>query len=250
MINYKLVKPLRMWCYKILPLVYEESLSYYEFLCKVVKKLNEIIEDVNQIPLYIDEVIDEKLSEDEIKRILREYVLGIEDAISSNNEYDNTNASVAYSKGQLVWWKDELYKVIVDIPVGTTLIAGTNLQLVTFEELFNMLVDNIKHSITANEETGNTNASQDWAMGDFIWFGDVLYQTTKDIAQGVTFIFNGANRNVKTITLEEQMEIIYYPRDKKISFHGKISDYSEIVTAGDYHIYNPRVEAIEIRKVE
>ena len=250
MINYKLVKPLRMWCYKILPLVYEESLSYYETLCKVVKKLNEIIEDVNQIPLYIDEVIDEKLSEEEIKRILREYVIGIEGTISSNNELDNTNASVAYSKGQLVWWKDKLYKVMVDIPAGTTLIDGTNLVLVTFEELFNQLVDNIKHSITANDETGNTNASQDWTMGDFIWFGDVLYQTTKDIAQGVAFIFTGNNKNVNTITIEKQIEMIYYPNDKKLSIHAKISDYSEIVATGDYHIYHPRVEAIEIRKVD
>lgn len=250
MINYKLVKPLRMWCYKILPLVYEESLSYYEVLCKVVKKLNEIIEDVNQVPLYIDEVIDEKLSDDEIKRILREYIIGIEGAISSNNEYDNTNASTSYSKGQLVWWNDNLYKVLVDIPAGTTLIAGTNLQLVTFEDLFNMLVDNIKHSISSNEETGNTNASQDWTMGDFIWFGDVLYQTTKDIAQGTAFIFSGANKNVNAITIEKQIEVIYYPNDQKLSIHGKISDYSQIVTVGDYHVYEPRREAIKIMKVD
>ena len=34
----------KFWCYKVLPLVYDDSLSYYELLCKVVSKLNELIE--------------------------------------------------------------------------------------------------------------------------------------------------------------------------------------------------------------
>jgi predicted sugar kinase len=39
------ITPVKFWCYKILPLVYDDSLSYYEVLCKVVKKLNEVIEN-------------------------------------------------------------------------------------------------------------------------------------------------------------------------------------------------------------
>lgn len=34
----------KMWCYKVLPLVYDESLSYYEILCKVVKYINNLID--------------------------------------------------------------------------------------------------------------------------------------------------------------------------------------------------------------
>lgn len=34
-------------CNPILPLVYDESLSYYEMVCKMVAKMNEIIEAVN-----------------------------------------------------------------------------------------------------------------------------------------------------------------------------------------------------------
>lgn len=36
-------KAFKWWAHKILPLVYDDSLSYYEFLCKVMDKLNEII---------------------------------------------------------------------------------------------------------------------------------------------------------------------------------------------------------------
>lgn len=35
----------RFWCQKVLPLVYDDSLSYYEVLCKVVDYLNKLIAD-------------------------------------------------------------------------------------------------------------------------------------------------------------------------------------------------------------
>ena len=34
----------RFWCQKVLPLVYDNSLSYYEVLCKVVDYINKLIE--------------------------------------------------------------------------------------------------------------------------------------------------------------------------------------------------------------
>ena len=45
--NYKDLQPFRFWCQKVLPLVYDDSLSYYELLCKVVDYLNKTMEDVN-----------------------------------------------------------------------------------------------------------------------------------------------------------------------------------------------------------
>lgn len=41
--------PFRFWCQKVLPLVYDDSLSYYELLCKVVGKLNELAENQNNL---------------------------------------------------------------------------------------------------------------------------------------------------------------------------------------------------------
>ena len=56
-------KRLRFWCYKVLPLAYDNSLSYYEVLCKVVSKLNEVIEaqdknsdTINEIQEAIDKL--------------------------------------------------------------------------------------------------------------------------------------------------------------------------------------------------
>lgn len=42
------LKPFRFWCQKIMPLVYEDSLSYYELLCKVVWYINKILEDLKE----------------------------------------------------------------------------------------------------------------------------------------------------------------------------------------------------------
>lgn len=48
--------PFRFWCQKVLPLVYDDSLSYYELLCKVVCKLNELAENQNNLSDEIKEV--------------------------------------------------------------------------------------------------------------------------------------------------------------------------------------------------
>lgn len=62
------LKRFKFWCQKVLPLVYDDSLSYYEVLCKVVKYLNEMLdamtgfvdeaeairEEIRQIQEWID----------------------------------------------------------------------------------------------------------------------------------------------------------------------------------------------------
>lgn len=40
------LKHFRFWCQKVLPLVYDDSISYYEVLCKVVDYLNHMVDDV------------------------------------------------------------------------------------------------------------------------------------------------------------------------------------------------------------
>ncbi len=48
--------PFRFWCQKVLPLVYDDSLSYYELLCKVVCKLNELAGNQNNLSDEIKQV--------------------------------------------------------------------------------------------------------------------------------------------------------------------------------------------------
>lgn len=49
----------RFWCFRVLPLVYDDSLSYYEILCKMVTYINNLIET-------------DKLQNDEIDKLKKE----------------------------------------------------------------------------------------------------------------------------------------------------------------------------------
>lgn len=61
------IEKLRFWCFKVLPLVYDDSLSYYEVLCKVKQKLNEVIESM--------EGLDDKIKEiDEVIAQLQQWI--------------------------------------------------------------------------------------------------------------------------------------------------------------------------------
>lgn len=46
----------RFWCQKVLPLVYDNSLSYYELLCKVVDYINRLIDSDKAIIQNVDQL--------------------------------------------------------------------------------------------------------------------------------------------------------------------------------------------------
>ena len=47
--EYTPLQPFKYWCEKILPLTYDDSVSYYELLCKVVEYLNYSMDDVTTL---------------------------------------------------------------------------------------------------------------------------------------------------------------------------------------------------------
>ena len=58
--------------YAIMPLVYDQSLSYVELLNKVVAKLNEVIEQTNNLSSHIDSVLAEWLETPEAQAAVQE----------------------------------------------------------------------------------------------------------------------------------------------------------------------------------
>lgn len=50
------LKCFRFWCQSVLPVVYDDSLSYYEVLCKVVEYINNLIATDNEIFEDIDDI--------------------------------------------------------------------------------------------------------------------------------------------------------------------------------------------------
>lgn len=46
---YKQIESFNFWCQKVLPLVYDDSLSYYEVLCKLADYIADIIKNQEEI---------------------------------------------------------------------------------------------------------------------------------------------------------------------------------------------------------
>lgn len=55
-LSIRTLRTFRFWCQKVLPLVYDNSLSYYEVLCKVIDYLNNLIADTNAIVEDVNEL--------------------------------------------------------------------------------------------------------------------------------------------------------------------------------------------------
>lgn len=80
------VRHFRFWCQKVLPLVYDNSLSYYETVCKVVKYINdlidsdkEIIDDINALKADMETVqqwIDnyDEHAEELFRQMIEDYI--------------------------------------------------------------------------------------------------------------------------------------------------------------------------------
>lgn len=47
--NYRDLTEFRFWCFKVLPLVYDDELSYYEVICKCVDYINNLIEMIKPL---------------------------------------------------------------------------------------------------------------------------------------------------------------------------------------------------------
>ena len=76
------IEKLRFYAHKVLPLVYDDSLSYYEVLCKVVAKLNEVIALADSQNSAIEDIIqDVEDFEAETNRKYGEFTQHIDDTI-------------------------------------------------------------------------------------------------------------------------------------------------------------------------
>lgn len=81
--GFKELKPFRYWCAKVLPMVYDNSLSYYELLGKVIEYLNVTMEDVDLLNNYfdgievqeeIDNALDRMAEDGTLSQIIKPYV--------------------------------------------------------------------------------------------------------------------------------------------------------------------------------
>lgn len=87
------IKELKFWVQKVLPLVYDDSLSYYELLDKVVRKLNEVIDLVNGIDdtivSEVNSIMNKWIEDGTFEELINQTVL-----TNLNTKIDNTTAEL------------------------------------------------------------------------------------------------------------------------------------------------------------
>lgn len=129
--------PFRFWCQKVLPLVYDDSLSYIEVLYKVVDYLNKLGSDFNtlaeafeslyqyvqqfvdeEIEPIIDAKLEEMLEDGEIEAIVRrlmamDYVTpDMFGAVGDGDTDDTVAVQLAFRSGRNVcFMMDKIYKI-------------------------------------------------------------------------------------------------------------------------------------------
>ena len=89
--------PLCVWVQRILPLVYDDSLSYYEVLAKVVEKINILINNNNNIPAYVKQVFNEFIESGQLE-ILVKQIIDRQDIVV-NVKYPPEGVTAAYGDG-------------------------------------------------------------------------------------------------------------------------------------------------------
>lgn len=70
--TFKPVEYVKGWCYHVLPLVYDDSLSYEEQICKLTNAVNQCITNINNLPEIVEEAVREFVETQGLENIVRD----------------------------------------------------------------------------------------------------------------------------------------------------------------------------------
>lgn len=102
--------PIRFHCYKVLPLVYDEALSYYEQLCKIVKTLNDAVISINDLNDAVTDISSEYSNLNGRVTLLENTIGDIEKNV--NDTLQTINETIANYDVRFDELEDELTKKI------------------------------------------------------------------------------------------------------------------------------------------
>ena len=178
--GYSGQSPFKFWCQMALPLTYDDSLSYYELLNKVVSYLNNTISDVanvednvgslltsfTQLQDYVNAYFDELDVEAELKNILDEMV---EDGSLSALIKPIVDSDVPPSVTE---WLNE------NIPTGETVVVDRSLSIAdaaadakTTGDIISILKNILTNNNSVEIISSNKHTDRTHNNIDFVWDG-------------------------------------------------------------------------------
>ena len=135
------IRPFRFWCQKVLPLVYDDSLSYYELLCKVVAKLNEVVDNENQlneafqqlkdwVENYFDSHDFQQMVNDKLDSMVEDGTLG---SLINDKLLGDINAKVENNTNDISAMKPKVEQLESDVASNTTTINNHTQRITALE---------------------------------------------------------------------------------------------------------------------
>lgn len=115
------LKSFRFWCHKVIPLVYDDSLSYYEFLCKVMKKLNEVIDLLNAHSQEIERFEQDITGQfNQLRAEFEAFRTEIREKIDAFEALfvEDFSTTKSYLEGDYVLYNDNLYRATTNVTAG------------------------------------------------------------------------------------------------------------------------------------
>lgn len=136
-------------CYPILPTVYEDSLSYYESICKLIAKINELVDVINNINVDILDKANAYTDEE-----IRKMESRVNDAVSSvlalkqeiENEFKDfkniTEETLNEFSEKIDLLYDHVEDIVYSINARTDMVIKQNNDFI-FREIENNVLKNI-----------------------------------------------------------------------------------------------------------
>lgn len=155
----------------VIPQVYDDSLSYYEEINKILGCLNEMGNAFDTLPEAVQEILQDtgKL---EVVNDVYKAIAPIEE-----KEYSSTNKEA----GDLMWLKKDgnstLYECITPISIGTIFIIGKNIKEVDI----NTKIKYLYEIVTNNNEHYNDRAEYTHGVNSLFIYKDQLVKANKQI---------------------------------------------------------------------
>ena len=134
---------------KIVPLAYDDTLSYYEFLCKVLVKLNELIDFCDQLNLNVEELKSAVETLTTLVNGFDERITGLETNMTTlQGAVDSINETITTINGtldslQAQIYDEERYRIAGDAAVREDLTSALN----TYAATINTQVQNLTNIV-------------------------------------------------------------------------------------------------------